>query len=73
MAIIRINFNKFEYLNFKLISSGEDKKSIKTAGIIKEYGLPFTNTTTLPSKIWLTALSGLSVAIICGNRARLLS
>ena len=29
--------------------------------------------TTLPSKIWLTALSGLSVAIICGNRARLLS
>lgn len=34
------NLSKLVYWNFKFLSSAEDKKSIKTAGAIKAYGVP---------------------------------
>ena len=43
-----MNFRKFAKRDFSFISSGELKKSFKTAGIIKAYGEPLTKTTTLP-------------------------
>jgi hypothetical protein len=61
-----------EYWCFKFISSGDDKKSKKTPGIIRTYGLPFTITATLPSRRCIAVLSDLSVAINCG-KATLLS
>ena len=35
-------------MGFRFLSSGEDKKSINTAGRIKAYGEPFTIIITLP-------------------------
>lgn len=52
---------KLAKLGFKLLSSGELKKSIKIEGIIIPYGVPFTITTTLPLSKYLLTLSGLSV------------
>ena len=70
-AIILITFKKFANIVFKFVSSGEDRKSIKTAGIINAYGEPFTITITLPCNSAFTALSGLSDTRILG-RPRLL-
>lgn len=61
-----IILKKFANAGFRFVSSGEDIKSIKVAGMISTYGFPFTITTTLPSNKCFVALSGLSVAIITG-------
>ena len=66
MASKRKNFKKFANWNFRFVSSGDDIKSIKVAGITNEYGLPFTKTATLPSNKYFVTLSGLSVEIIWG-------
>ena len=48
-AITRTIFNRLENLKFKFKSSGEEIKSTKVPGAIKQYGLPFTIITTRPS------------------------
>ena len=40
---------KFENVDFIFLSSGEPKKSVKIAGAINAYGVPFTKNTILPS------------------------
>lgn len=57
---------KLAKFTFKFVSSGEAKKSIRTAGIITPYGLPFISTTTRPFNRYLDTLSGLSVESISG-------
>lgn len=63
---ILINFRKFAKIGFKLSSSGDAMKSVKVAGSIKTYGLPFIMIQTLPLNKCLATLSGLSVASIVG-------
>ena len=67
------NLSKLAYWNLRFGSSAEERKSTKTQGIIKTYGLPFTITTTLPERRWFAALSGLSVESIWGRLHLLLS
>ena len=71
--MILIIFKKFAKTVFRLVSSGDEKKSIITAGSIKAYGEPFTITTTLPCKSAFTALSGLSETSILGTPKTLVS
>lgn len=71
--ILLISLKKLAKLKFKLLSSGDFKKSIKIAGKIKAYGDPFTNTAIFPSKSEFETLSGLSVASIWGKGEYLLS
>lgn len=40
IAISLKNLRKFANWNFKLVSSGEETKSIRVAGITRQYGLP---------------------------------
>lgn len=52
---------KFAKEVFKLVSSGDVRKSEKIAGVITPAGVPFTIIIALPFNKYFAALSGLSV------------